>query len=343
MTPTRLAALAVLALLATTTVVAQRGPAPGYDDALVYAQDYAVNQTAQASADPAGYAGSKATQEGLENETAHTLYMACWAAWQETGESIDPVCAAYFTPPGEEDGVVEDEAEATAEVVDDQLNATEVLAAEALDAVNDTLADPTSAPEQVQRILDAVVGFASGLLKDVLAVVIVVVETVLGILGLGGLTMADGLGAVVDGLLAAVDALLDGLGLGVDGMQLLGSGLVDGVQATAQAVVGGLTAAASGIADAVTSAADAAQSGASASASGVSDVASSVASGVSDGVSATVQAAQDAARSVVDGVSSLFGGKSSGSSSSQRDGPQRPVDTGTEADSLVDRVLDLLS
>src|SRR5688572_15888700 len=101
MAPTsRLALLAMLALLATPLVTAQHGPPPGYTDPLVYAQDYAANQTGQATADPVGYAAGKATVENATAEAEHAAWLACWTAYEaDAGMATDPVCSQYFTAP----------------------------------------------------------------------------------------------------------------------------------------------------------------------------------------------------------------------------------------------------
>src|SRR5688500_9218029 len=114
MAPTpRLALLAALALLATPLVTAQHGPPPGYTDPLVYAQDYAADQTGKAAADPAGFASGKATPENLTAEAEHAAWLACWTAHEsEAGMALDSVCSQFFTAPVAVDPPQADEAEA---------------------------------------------------------------------------------------------------------------------------------------------------------------------------------------------------------------------------------------
>lgn len=343
----RLALLAALALLATPLVTAQHGPPPGYTDPVVYAQDYAANQTGQASSDPVGYASARATPEALAAEAEHAAWLACWTAYEaDAGMATDPVCAQFFTAPVTVDPPQVNEAEAE---ITETLEDADALVGEVGDAVTDTLEDPTTAVEQVQRILDAVVGFVQD-----------VVDGVLDLLGLGGLVVADGFAAMLDGLLAIVQlpalgmqAALQGLGLGLgaagDGFAVAGTALADGALAIANAVAAAAIATADGVSFIGTSVAD----GLVALATGLADGLAAGASATGDGISAAAQAVGDGVSAVggaiADGVSAvgaaiadLFqGGDGSGAADGAKDAAEG-IETGTEADGLVDRVLDLL-
>jgi hypothetical protein len=325
-----LATLAALALLALPVATAQHGPPPGYTDPLVYAQDYAANQTGQASADPLGYAGQKATAEGIDGEVDHAAWLACWTAY-ESGAMLDAVCSAFFVAPG----VVDAPAEAEAEVTE-TLNATgaDALLDETTDALSDTLDDPTTAVEQVQRIAGAVVRFVQTLVEFVadaaralVDAALAVVGGVLDILGLGRTAGAAGLGALADGLLALVGLPVLGVQAAIDGVGAIVSGTVDGLLVGASATGSGLTAAFDGVATAV---------------AGVGGAMSDAGSAVGDAVGAVGQAVSAAAGQVGDAISGLFGGDDAadpGDGGLVRD---PGVETGTEADGLLDRVFGLL-
>lgn len=355
-----LAILAALTLLGLPVATAQHGPPPGYTDPVVYAQDYATNQSAQASADPAGYAQSKATPEALGNESTHAAWLACWTAWYESGGQMvaDPACSEFFTAPG----VVNAPQEAHAELTE-VTNSTgaDALVGAVQDAVNGTLQDPTSAVEQVQKVLDAVGAFAMGLVKIILGIV----GGVLGLLGLGGLAAASGLGSILGGLL---DGLLGGLKASGLGVQTAADASSSGLAAAAGAVVAaagavgsGLASAAlaavSGIAAAVSAVAEGFVVGASAASSGLGAVAdgvvasvqgaahglasgtSAAGSAVGDAVHGIAQSASDAAGSVKHAVAHLLGGDKSAAPASQgRDLVPRAASDG-KGGSLLHRLL----
>lgn len=329
-TTSRLALLATLALLALPLATAQHGPPPGYTDPLVYAQDYAANQTAQAQADPLGYAGQKTSPEGLEQEADHTAWLACWTAY-ESGAMLDAVCSQFFIAPG----VVDAPAEAEAEVTE-TLNATgaDALLDETTDALADTLDDPTTAVEQAKRIVGAVVqfvetlvGFVGQAAQGAVDLVLAIVDGVLGILGLGRTAGTAGLDALKDGLLALVGLPALGVQAALDGVGALVSGTVDGLMVGASATGSGLSAAVDGLV-----------SGLTATGGAVGDAGSAV----GDAVDAVGEAVSDAAGKVGDAISGLFGDKDSAESGD--DGLVRDpgLETGTEADGLLDRVFGLL-
>jgi hypothetical protein len=336
---TRLALLAALALLAMPFASAQHGPPPGYTDPVAYTQDYATYQTGQAAADPAGYASGKATPDALAEEAEHAAWLACWTAHEAQAGVTDPVCSQFFTAPG----VVDAPAEAEAEITE-TLNATDALLGEIGEALEETLEDPTTAVDQVLRIVDAVVTFV----KDLVGGLADLVGFVLDLLGLGGLTVANGLAGMLDGLLALVQLPALGLKVALDG---LGAGLAamgDVLTMTASATADGVVAVAVALADAVVALVAAVGDGFAAAgsalggaASAIGDAVSAAASAVGEGLAAVGSAVSDAASAVGDALSSLFGGKDAASPDGVRDIADG-VETGTEADGLIDRVLDLV-
>src|ERR1041385_298768 len=203
----------LLALLALPLASAQHGPPPGYTDPVAYAQDYAANQTGQASADPVGYASGHATPGAAGNETTHALWLACWTAWYESmgAAGTDPVCATVFTPPGRVDAPGD---EAKGEITGVE-NGTQALVGNATDAVDAIVADPASAPSEAVKLLHAVIDFVCGL-----------VGGILDVLGLGGL-------GLVEAVKGAVDGILETLGLGALGIQSAAGGLGLGLGAVA--------------------------------------------------------------------------------------------------------------
>lgn len=325
-----LLAIVLTALLAAPLALAQ-GPPPGYTDPLAYAQDYAAEQADQAGADPVGYATSK----DAVSEADHALWLACWTAYDQAGHALDAACSQFFTAPQQIDAAAQG---ATAEITE-VLNETgaAALLAEGLDVVNDTLADPTSALDQVQRLGRAVVDFVHGLL-----------DFVLDALGLGGL-------AVAAGLLGAAQGLLDLLMLPVQGAQLAFGGLGAALTAAAHAAAASVTAVASAVLGALGLLADAGQAvghgllagllalgdGIAAAGQGLTEGLQATAQGAVDTVQAAAQAVQDGVHSLGEEVSSWFG---------QDKAQARPADdllddapkTGTPADGLLGRLRDLL-
>ena len=348
MTPSsRIILLAALALLATPLVTAQHGPPPGYTDPLVYAQDYAANQTTQATTDPAGYATAKSTPEALGAEAEHTAWLACWTAYEadQTGMALDPVCSQFFTAPGQVDAPGQ---EAEAEITE-TLEGADALLGEVQGAAEGLVEDPTTAVEQVQRILDAVVGFVEGL-----------VGGILDALGLGGLAVGNGLAGMLDGLLGLLQlpalgmkTALDGLGLGLgalgDGVALTAAGvadgaiaIADGLAAAAGAATDGVALVGTGLADGLVALATALVDGLSAGASATGDAGSAVADAVGAGVSGLGDAIGSAVSAVGDAIAGLFDGGDEADAGSGVEDVADGLETGTEADGLVDRILDLL-
>lgn len=352
MTPTRrtaaLALLALLALMALPLASAQQGPPPGYTDPTVYAQDYVAEQAGRAQADPAGYAGSKATPENATAEAEHAAWLACWTAYEAGQMALDPVCAQFFTAPGTVDAPAEAEAGIT-----ETLNGTDALLDETLDAVGDTLDDPTTAVEQVQRIVEAVVGFVRGIVGPVVDGVVglaqSLVDRVLDLVGLGRTTTTSGLGALGDGLLVllglpalgiqtSVDGLTMAAGATADGVAAASAGFADAMVAAGDALVGAVVATADGIATGGQGLGD----GVSALGSAVADAGAATRDAVGDAGDAVADAVEDAAQAVTETVAGWFGGEPQAAESDGGLVGDGALETGTEADGLVDRILGLL-
>lgn len=216
-----------------------RGPTPGETPA-THAAAYAQAQAAAAAADPAGYAQQKATPEGVSGTVEEAGYTACWAAYDETEADLAP-CDAYFTPPGKAARPSRPQAAAPEQVAEAEEQVGNLTAA-AFDAVNGTLADPASAPSQIQQAADAVLAF----LAWVAGAVADLVRSIVDGLAAAGAAALDGLRAAVDGLSAGFSAGVSAVG---DGASAAGSAVSDAAGAVAQAV----GAAVDAVADAVTS------------------------------------------------------------------------------------------
>ncbi|MEK6975332.1 MAG: hypothetical protein AABY18_03210 [Candidatus Thermoplasmatota archaeon] len=319
----------LLALLAAPMALAQHGPPPGYTDPTVYAQDYAAEQAEQAQADPVGYAQGRDPAA----EAEHAAWLACWTAYEVADHALDAACSQFFTAPV----TVEPDVQGIEAEVTQVLNDTGVsaLGSEVLDIVNDTVADPTSVLDQLQRAADAVIRFVQDL-----------VDFVLDALGLGAMAIGAGLLGAGQGLLDLAAMPLDGLRLAAQGLADLGGavvsllGLAGSGIATASSTVGGaLLGAASTLVGAV-------QDAASATGHGLADAASATVASIGDGAQAAVQgvadaaaAARDTVSDAVEKVSSLFDGKPKRSTTDRAGLPEAPK-TGTDADGLIDRVLD---
>lgn len=323
MTRTPIFLLAFL-LLVAASAAAQPGPAPGYDDPLVYAQDHAEGESAALAADPAGYAAQKASVGALSAEAAHSAYIACWTAYHHAQQSV-PGCELFFTPPqqgaplpeeGEGEPQEVQEAEDAAEEIED---ATAEFAEEAQDIAEDIVEDPTSAPDQLDRIRDAVFRFVDRIVTTLAGIGQGAIDTVLGIVGGLGL----GIGAVGFGLGAGVDGLLDtataGAGFAADTTLAGGDALV---------------ALADGIQDGVASAGAAAGHGLDATSSGLQGAGGAV----TDAVQAVGSAVGDAFDAVVDTVSGWFDG---GQATQDLPVPGEPDDL-VHPDGLLDGVFGLL-
>lgn len=349
-----LSALLLAALAAATPLAAaQSGPPPGYDDPAAYAQDYAADQAAQASNDTVGYAGGKATPEGLGNESTHAAWLACWALYEyadDAERAADPACSLFFVRPVTVDAPADAEANVT-DAADAALNATgaDAFLGEALDAVNDTAADPTTAVDQVMRVVDAAVAFVQHALDFVLDAVLGLVDTVLGILGIGGESAAAGALGALDGLLGLLALPAKGLGSAVDGLASLAAGTadaaaaaVDGVAALAGGLASGVAGAVGAVASGLGSLGRGLAEGASSGASAVGGAASGAAHAVGDAAGAVGHTVSDAVHAVGHAVASLFGGHEDAAAGESGSGPAGGLRTGTDADTLVDRVLKLV-
>lgn len=350
----RLARLAVSALLlaalaALPLASAQHGPPPGYEDPLAYAQDYAAGQAAQASNDTVAYAGNKTTPEAIGQEGEHAAWLACWTLYEYAGEAeaaADPACSLFFVAPGQVDAPAEAEATIT-NTINGTLGETgaQQFLDEALDSVNDTVADPASALGQVQRILDAAVAFV----QDLVGFVVGLVKDVLDALGLGGEAVGAGMLGALDGLVALLGLPLQGLQAAAGGLGDLAGATADGLVAAATGVADGAVALADGVGSLLGSLGSGLASGAGAAASGLgslgdglADGASAGASAVGDAVSGAAHAVGDAVHAVGQAVASLFGDDKASSGSDLGDGVAGGVSTGTEADGLLDKVFKLV-
>lgn len=318
---------ALLALLAFPLAVAQQGPPPGADP-VEYAQAYAADEVADAQADPLGYA--QGTDPVAEAE--HAAWLACWTAYEAADHALDAACSRFFTAPVQVDAPMEPVTGEITEVLDD--TGASAFAAEVTSAVQDTLKDPATALDQVQRILAAGVELA----RDVVAFV-------LDILKLAGLGMAAGLLGAAQGLASLAALPLDGLDVASAGLADVGSTLAglfaDGAafaSDAASAALDGVAAAAMGLVHVAEQTSGAAVDGVSAAAQGLADGVSAAAQGVASTASEAADAVQDAVATAVDKVASLFDGKAQRGDAEGEALPQAPK-TGTQADGLLDRLL----
>ncbi len=297
-------------LLVSGAAAAQTGPDPAYTDGLSYASDYLAAQADNATTDPGAYATQKATADNATIEVAHAAYMACWIADDAGVPDATGVCANYYAAPEDVQSLNEDEEDEAQEAVDNvtaDLNAT---SAEILDAVNDTVADPTTAPTQVQRIADALAGFVQRTAATLVALIAGlaggIVDGLLGAAGLAGLgvtTAGQGLadlgGLLGDGALAVGDGIGAGAVASWDGMTVVGDAVAAGTRVAgdalatgAEATLDGVVAAAEGVGEVISSAAsslaDAVQNlfGGGREPSGVTDTADGAVDGVTDGLDA---------------------------------------------------------
>ncbi|HLF16508.1 MAG TPA: hypothetical protein VI796_03640, partial [Candidatus Thermoplasmatota archaeon] len=216
---------------------------------------------------------------------------------------------AFFTPPG----TVEPEVQAEADVPEaaaNTLNATDEFAGEALDALQDVVDDPGSAPSQVERIVAAALRF---------------VQRVAGIVG-------EAVDAVAAAVVAAAQAVLDALGLGLD----LG---VSAVQGLGHAIADVADLLAGGFSDAVSAIASGLEVAARSGLTGLQDAAGAVA----DGLDAAVEGVQDAVHGIADAISGWFGDDEA----TERSGRDRGLADGLGVEApdtgLVDGVLDTIA
>ena len=211
---------------------------------------------------------NKTAPGAVDEEVAHTAYMACWAADDAGIEHA--ACDPYYTPRGEENTQQECECNVS-EPAEDFVNETAanatVLAGNATAFVNQTVEDPENATEHAKDFLDAVVAFAGssveravGFVEDVIGgledciglsvttglATTQALGTVFGLLGdvvaLGALTMQEATLETGD-LLADVGSAL-GHGVSVaagatgDAFVAVGDAIADAAQAVSEAVRG---------------------------------------------------------------------------------------------------------
>lgn len=334
--------LLTLALLAAPAM-AQPGPAPGYDSALDYAADHAAAEAENASADPVGFAGSKATASGLQNETSHAAYVACWAA-DDAGVQHE-LCDPYYTARGHEppsQPPCECQENATAAHNDTQAfanathNATLGYAGNATAFINETVADPGNATSHAGRFLNTTKHFVLDLVDDIVGLVTVWAGAILTCLGVGFGFGLESIDLGITGIGAVFATLGDAAVLGALGIGDIGQATGDGAMAALGGLGGALGAIGSGLATAAS-----ATGGALATAAGaVGGAIVTAAQATGDGIHSVGEAIGDAAKAVKDAVVGLFddGPKPQGGSD--------PVDDVTDTvgtDGLLDGVTGILS
>jgi hypothetical protein len=283
MTTPRTLTLLLAALVMAPLACAQQGPVPG-SDPVSYAKGHYGAQAENATADPAGYAQGQASADAAANQTRTAAFIACWAAYDAAGMVADPVCAPFFTPP--ERAPRPHAEDNTTQEARDALNATADGAAEfantTLDVLNRTVQDPGSAPSQLRRLVDAAASFAN-------ATVSVVVRLV-----------RHAVGGAVDLVVGIVECILHGLGLAAKGAGMAGGAVADGIHALLDGVVSGATATADGVGALVKGLLDGLGSASSAAASGVGRLVKALADGISSAASATADAVAAAGKATAD-------------------------------------------
>ena len=358
--------LVVLLLTITYAAAAQPGPAPGYDSALEYAQDYASSQAENASADPVAYGQEHATEEALRNDTSHAVYMACWAA-DDHGVQHD-ACDPYYTPRGHEPPSQPPEPpcqcnasqapNSTLAYLNGTANATTDHLGNASALANATLDDPGNATHHVLAFALATVHFVRDVAVGAVALAVAVLHGILECLGISLRFGASLLGLAGGGIAALAALLLDTIRLG--GVSVAGAG-----QAAALAVVGaalalGQAIAAAGattvhalvvavhaVADGALASVGAIAAGFVAVGHGLASAASAVGDALVTAGKATGHAFQaagdamaDAARSIKDAVTGIFDGGAAASDGLDPVG--KGVDAGKTTDGLLGGVKDLL-
>jgi hypothetical protein len=275
----------------------QSGPAPGQDP-VGYTASYAQDQATQATSDPVTYAQQKGSVEGASAEAAHTAWLACWAAWEKTGQLL-PGCEAYFTPPqkaprpsaggnGEENGTAQDVQDTAAEVQNQTAQVVDAVTA----ALNGTVADPASAPSQIQMVLGAIGNFAGWLAGRLLDAA----GSVLGGLGIGIVAIGQALGL-------AAKAVAIGFNAGIAGIVTGAQASVTGIVAAVQELGSGLSVAAGSVGQGIGASAGAIAQALAISGKFLAQLSVGVAQATMAGVNATVAAAH----AVAGGVASGFG------------------------------------
>jgi hypothetical protein len=202
-------------------VAAQPGPAPGYDDPAAYAVDHVQDEANATVADPVGHAGSKASQQGVDNGTRHAAWLACWSADRYADANPADACDAYYTPAeaaAPDQPVDDDVADPGDGQVKDVTNDAQELVSEVTDAVDDAVEDPGSAPQQVVRIVEAALGFLSKAADSVAGAAMELVGTAGQALGEAVATAEDAAGAALDLVGAAEEAVGEGAGLAGDAL-----------------------------------------------------------------------------------------------------------------------------
>lgn len=321
---TVLATMLVLVALVAVPGVTAQGPPPGYTDPVAYAQDYAAAEAAGAQADPVGYAAGK----DPATEAEHALWLACWTAYDQLGHALDPACAAFFTAPVQVNPAAQGAMAQVTQVLND--TGAAALADEALDAVNDTVADPASAADQALRLVHAVLRFV----EDAL-------DFVLDALGLAGLGVAAGLLGAAQGILDLLLLPLAGGRLALDGLAAALAGTASASASAAGAWLGAvhatLDAVASG-ASAMVEGLGAVAAGLAAAGRGAADGVQAVAAGVGQGLEAVGDAVKDGVRHLSAEVGSWFHGNGPGAAPEVGVEGDLP-ETGTAADGLLERLL----
>ncbi len=339
--------LLIALLVASGAAAAQPGPQPGYASATDYAQAYAEERMQNATSDPLDFVGQYDSVEELQAEADHTAYVACWAA-DDAGLEPD-ACEPYYTPRGEAMPEQPEEPQEVEDFENATLNATETFVAEAEDAVNDTLADPATAPGQVKRVVDAAQDFLGSIGDAVAALADAIAGGILGTLeGIGqmvGGIESIGIGAA-NGLTSAVEDVVDGLGVGAatttDGIAATGIAVGDGMQAATSATGEALSKTGAGIGSAAATAGGAIADAAKATGRGIADGAEAIGDGVSDAAKSVGHGIADAARSVKDTVAGWFGLASAADDLAGTDAGL-PVDVDGTAGGLLDDVTGLLA
>ncbi len=340
-------ALLFALLVLVGTAAAQPGPQPGYDSAVDYAQAYAEATADEASNDPEGFVAQHDSAEELQADVEHGAYVACWAADDAGVESA--ACDPFYTPRGEAAPEQPEEAMPVEDFENATINATQEFAAEVQDIANDTVADPGSAPSQVERLLDATkdflgdMGAAAGTLADalvggLLACVDGILGAVQGIESVG-LTTSD---AVVAGIGDALDGIGTGAGAITDGIAGGGLAIGDGVSAASQGIQDALGAAGDGVADAAGAVGDGITDAAKATGTGIADAAKATGGGIADAAQAVGEGIADAAKAVKDTVAGWFGAESS-VAEAPKTGIDAPDVTDDATGGLLDGVTGLLS
>lgn len=221
------------------------------------AREKAERDAAELQADPAAFAQSRASQEGVEREAEWTRDYACDTV-EDTAETVglpepelsicpdEPDVSAAPPEPEEPVGEVEELEEGVVELLDD-----------AVGTVEEIVEDPANAVDAVLDFLGAVVEFAEELIGGLVALL---AAPAMAIFLLADLLVSTA-GSVVDLLASSAVASFD---VTVEAGSSLAGGSVEAVAGATQAsaalvssVVGGVGDAADHLGDAASDAADA--------------------------------------------------------------------------------------